>query len=134
MVYHTLTECTKERLEMMKKCKINMVVKLLDKVMLQEACIKLECRSLSELVLLTVRGDLGYSMGLLNEPVREVPSLIGELEYPTEQAYDVDTILCVMVMEVELRIMQRIAKERLCKGVPSMVLAILRRKGFIREI
>lgn len=116
------------------KCKINMRVKLLDKVMLQEACIRLECRSLSELVIMTVRGDLGYSMGLLNEPVREVPSLVGQLEWPREQEYDVDTILCVMVMEVELKVMQRMAKERLFPGVPSMVLSILRRKGFIREV
>lgn len=117
----------------MKKCKINMRVKLLDKVMLQQACIKLECRSLSELVIMTVRGDLGYSITLFNEPVREVPSLVGELEYPQGQEYDIDTILCIMVTEMELRIMQRKAEDMLFPGVPSMVLSILRRKGFIRE-
>ena len=111
--------------------------------MLRDVAIAHECKSLSSMVLETVRKECKYEVkderGKDINVSGEVLGLdtIKELgfnpTFPEDIAYQTPCILCFSVTKEEIRKIQAYAHEQHFIGVPSFVLWLLRKKGFISE-
>ena len=123
--------------------KINLRVKLGDKEMLRNVAIAHEVKSLSAMVLETIRKECKYAVydvkgknvnaggGVMD--IETLKQLELEPVFPQDIAYQQECILCFSVSKEEIKHIQEYAHLMHFIGVPSFVLWLLRDKGFISK-
>lgn len=118
-----------------RKYKINLEVRLGDKVMLQQACIDAEFMSLSALVRHVIMVDIGYEM-VAGHMSRKKHVPLSKLDlikhFPAgDFAYYSWRLLCIEVSFEEAAVIKEYATLNRYRGIPSYVLGLLREYGFI---
>lgn len=116
-----------------KDCCVNINMTLGDKFMLLQASIKLECHTITELITEIIRRECGYTIldeyGNIVDISGEIPDL--EIPYPDDPGYSQKTIQSIRFSREEFDMIQAYASKHIFAGVPSFILHVLRRKGFI---